>query len=134
MGMVPLTLQAAAHLAIEWATLLKSLQTWEGKAWVQCTRALDPLGFCHVSSFIQFLYTWQHLNGSSATVHWTQAIPNMGHQPKREERQNRSNFSNNTINRPELSMGETLYCLGDNKRVSLKTNPFIAFFFHLFNC
>jgi hypothetical protein len=28
-----------------------------------------------VSSFVQFLYTWQHLNESSATVHWTEAIP-----------------------------------------------------------
>jgi hypothetical protein len=46
-----------------------------GKAWVQCTGALDPLRCCHVFSFVQFLYTWQHLNGSSAPVHWTQAVP-----------------------------------------------------------
>ena len=29
MGMVPLILQAAAHLAILWAALLSSLQTWD---------------------------------------------------------------------------------------------------------
>ena len=33
------------------------------------------LRWYHVSSFVQFLYTWQYLNGSSAPVHWTQAIP-----------------------------------------------------------
>ncbi len=38
----------------------------KGKAWVQCIGALDPLRFWHVSSFIQFLYTYQNLNGSSA--------------------------------------------------------------------
>ena len=46
-----------------------------GKAWVQCTKVLDPLRYCHVFSFVQFLYTCQHLNWSSAPVHWTQAVP-----------------------------------------------------------
>ena len=43
-------------------------------AWVQCTGALDLLRCCYVSSFVQFLDTWQHLNESSASVHWTQAF------------------------------------------------------------
>ncbi len=46
-----------------------------GKAWVQCTGALDPLRCCHVSSIIQFLYMWQYLNGSGVPVHWNQAVP-----------------------------------------------------------
>ena len=29
----------------------------KGKAWVQCSCALDQLRCCHVSSFVQFLYT-----------------------------------------------------------------------------
>ena len=47
----------------------------KGKAWVQCTEALDPLRSCHVSNFIQFLYICRNLNRSSAHVHWTQAAP-----------------------------------------------------------
>jgi hypothetical protein len=68
------------HLSVHISICDNLIGTWEycpirGKAWVQCTGALDPLGFCHVFSFVQFLYTWQHFNGSSATVHWTKAIP-----------------------------------------------------------
>jgi hypothetical protein len=37
-------------------------------------KVLNPLRCCHVSSFVQFLYTCQHLNGSSTPVHWTQAV------------------------------------------------------------
>jgi hypothetical protein len=42
---------------------------------IQCTGALDLLRSLHVSSFVQFLYTCQNLNWSSASVHWTQAAP-----------------------------------------------------------
>lgn len=45
----------------------------KGKAWVHST--LDPLRSCHASSFVPFLYTCRDLNGSSTTVHWTQAAP-----------------------------------------------------------
>ena len=47
----------------------------KGKDWVQCTGALDPLRSWHVSSFVQFLYMCQNLNGSSAFGQWTQAVP-----------------------------------------------------------
>ena len=50
----------------------------KGKDWVQCTGELDPLRSWHVSSFFQFLYMCQNLNGSSALwigfsaqEHWT---------------------------------------------------------------
>ena len=49
-----------------------------GTAWVQCTGALDPLRCCRVSSFVEFLYMWQHLNRSSAPVHSIQAVPFIG--------------------------------------------------------
>ena len=46
-----------------------------GVAWVECTGALDPLSCCHVSKNGTKLNMKQHLNGSSAPVHWTQAFP-----------------------------------------------------------
>ena len=47
----------------------------KGSGLVQCIGALDLLRCCHVSSFIQFLNTWQHFNGSNALLHLTQAFP-----------------------------------------------------------
>jgi hypothetical protein len=47
----------------------------QGTAWVQCTGALDSLRCCHVYKNCTKLDMWQHLNGSSAPVHWTQAFP-----------------------------------------------------------
>ena len=43
----------------------------KGNDWVQCTGALDLLRSWHVSSFGQFLYMYQNLNGSNAQEHWT---------------------------------------------------------------
>ena len=60
---------------IKWDNNFSHYIILKGVAWVQCTRALDPLRCCHVSSFVQFLNTWQHLNGSSTLVHWTQVFP-----------------------------------------------------------
>ena len=59
-------------------SLLRSRQqhiSRSGMAWVQCTRVLNPLGCCHVYKNYIKLDTWQNLNGSSAPVHWTQALP-----------------------------------------------------------
>ena len=48
-----------------------------GKVWVQFTGVLDPFRCCHIFSFVQFLYTYQYLNGSNTPVHWTQAVPTL---------------------------------------------------------
>ena len=59
---------------------------------------------------------------------------NMGHQPKRKERQKKSKFNHNTINWPEMCLGYPLNCLWNNKRVPFKTNTFLSCFLHWFNC
>ena len=57
-----------------------SLSTIIDEVWIKKDgKGLGPVhrstGPVEMLPRVQFLYTWQHLNGSSALVHWTQAVP-----------------------------------------------------------